>query len=315
MVSEIKTKMMSKIGYTTSMLAREFLLKNKGDRINTISAYAENFSTGRGTVQAAISFLTEHHALELESKGHLGSYIINLDYQLLWEIADLGMIMGLLPLPYSLRYEGLATGLNREFKQADFQYSIAYTRGSEKRINVLQEDKYDFVILSKFAANYYQAELQNELDLEILMDFGPGSYLSKHVIVFSDPASQQIESGMKIGLDPSSADHKILTELECQDKDVEFVELTYMKIMEHIRNKTIDAAVWNYDEISELENINFSDLQNESSLTMNKEISTAVILVNKNSRLIRRILNKTIDPAEVVKLQQAVLKRQLIPEY
>jgi hypothetical protein len=48
---------------------------------------------------------------------------------------------------------------------------------------------------------------------------------------------------------------------------------------------------------------------------MNKEISTAVILVNKNSRLIRRILNKTIDPAEVVKLQQAVLKRQLIPEY
>lgn len=311
MVSEIKSKMMSKIGFITSVLARDFFLKNKGERIDTISGYAERYSTGRGTVQAAISFLTEHKAVELESKGHLGSYIRDLDYNLLWEIADLGMIMGLLPLPYSLRYEGLATGLNQQFKKANFNYSIAYTRGAEKRLNVLKDDKYDFIVLSKFAAQKYEDQDQ----FEILCEFGPGSYLSKHVIVFSDPGTKKIESGMKVGLDSTSIDHKALTELECQNQDVEFVELTYMKIMEHIKNKTIDAAVWNYDEIKDLNNINFTDLRNENSIKKNKDISNAVILINKNSKMIKRILSKTINSEQVIKTQKKVYNHKLIPEY
>ncbi len=311
MVSEIKSKMMSKIGFITSVLARDFFLKNKGERIDTISGYAERYSTGRGTIQAAISFLTEHQAVELESKGHLGSYIRDLDYNLLWEIADLGMIMGLLPLPYSLRYEGLATGLNQQFKKADFNYSIAYTRGAEKRLNVLKDDKYDFIVLSKFAAQNYDDQDQ----FEILFEFGPGSYLSKHVIVFSDPKAEKIEAGMKVGLDSTSIDHKVLTELECQNKEVEFVELTYMKIMEHIKNKTIDAAVWNYDEIKDLDNINFTDLQHENSIAKNVEISSAVILVNKSSKMIKRILQKIIDPEAVIACQKEVYKHKLIPEY
>jgi len=311
MVSEIKSKMMSKIGFITSMLARDFFLKNKGERIDTISGYAERYNTGRGTIQSAISFLTEHQAVELESKGHLGSYILDLDYHLLWEIADLGMIMGLLPLPYSLRYEGLATGLNQEFKKADFNYSIAYTRGAEKRLNVLKDDKYDFIVLSKFAADNYDDQDQ----FEIFCEFGPGTYLSKHVIVFSDPEAKRIESGMKVGLDSTSIDHKVLTKVESQNQDVEFVELTYMKIMEHIKNKTIDAAVWNYDEIKDLDNINFTDLQNDSSIAKNKDISNAVILINKNSRMIKRILTKTIVPEEVIKTQEEVYNHKLIPEY
>lgn len=311
MVSKIKSKMMSKIGYTTSVLAKDFFLKNKGERIDTISDYAERYNTGRGTIQSAISFLNEHQAVELESKGHLGSFIVDLDYNLLWKIADLGMIMGLLPLPYSLRYEGLATGLNQEFKKTDFNYSIAYTRGAEKRLKVLNSDNYDFIVLSKFAAKNYKDRDQ----FEILLEFGPASYLSKHVIVFSDPKSKRIEDGMKIGLDSTSIDHKVLTELESQNKDVEFIELTYMKIMEHIKNKTIDAAIWNYDEIKDLENINFINLQNKSSVIKNEEISNAVILVNKNSKMIKKILMNTIDPQKVIKVQKKVYNHKLIPEY
>ncbi|MFW5687107.1 MAG: GntR family transcriptional regulator YhfZ [Halanaerobium sp.] len=311
MISEIKSEMMSKIGFITSLLARDFLLKNKGDRIDTVGSYAERYSTGRGTIQSAISFLTKHEAVKLESKGHLGSYIRDLNYQLLWEIADLGMIMGLLPLPYSLRYEGLATGLNQEFKKLNYSYSIAYTRGAEKRLNVLKDEKYDFIVLSKFAAEYYNSE--NEL--EIFCEFGPGTYLSKHVIVFSDLKTKKIKSGMKIGLDSTSIDHKVLTKLECENKDVEFIELTYMKIMEHIKNKNIDAAIWNYDEIKNLDNINYTELKNESSIKKNNDISNAVILINKNNKMIKRILSKTISPAHVIETQKAVYNHKLIPEY
>lgn len=311
MVSELKSKMMSKIGYITAMLSRDFLLKNKGDRIETISNYADKYKTGRGTVQSAISFLTEHEAVELKSKGHLGSYIINLNYQLLWKIGDLGMIIGLLPLPYSLNYEGLATGLTQQFKRANFNFSIAYTRGAVKRLNVLKDDKYDFIVLSKFAAENYNQEGK----FEILCEFDPGSYLSKHVIVYSDSKKKEIEDEMKVGIDFTSIDHKILTKLECKNKNVEFVELTYMKILDHIKNKTIDAAVWNYDEIKNLNNINYTDLKNDKSIEKNKDISTAVILVNAEKQLIKRILRKTIIPQQIIKTQKDVCNHKLIPEY
>lgn len=311
METKIKAKMMSKIGYTTSMLARNFLLKNSGDRIETISNYADKFNTGRGTIQSAISFLVEHQALKLKSRGHLGSYITDLDYQLLWKIGDLGMITGLLPLPYTLHYEGLASGLNHQFKKTKLKYSIAYTRGSIKRLDLLKDNKYDFVILSKFAAETYN----NQKDFEILYEFGPGSYLSKHIIVYSNPNINEIKDGMRIGLDSSSIDHKFLTKFECKHKDVEFVELTYLKIMEHIKNKTIDAAIWNYDEIKNLTNINYSDLKKEKSIKKNKKISNAVILIKKNNQFIKKILKNTIIPKEVKKIQNKIRSHTIIPEY
>lgn len=103
-----KNKLMSKNGRVTMLLARELLAHNEGDRIKTIGEYAGYFDTGRGTVQSALRFLQDSGAISLESKGHLGTYILMLNYKNLWEISDPGVIMGVMPLPYSKRYEGLA---------------------------------------------------------------------------------------------------------------------------------------------------------------------------------------------------------------
>lgn len=312
MVSKIKSKMMSKIGYVTARLAREFLLKNKDERIETVGNLAKKFETGRGTVQAALGFLVEHQAIKLESKGHLGTFIQYLDYKLLWEIADAGIIMGLMPLPYSPRYEGLATGLNKEFKKAQFPFSMAFTRGAKNRLNVLEKELYDFILVSRYAA---EEAIKNNNKFEIAVEFGPGSYLSRHVIVFAEPGFTRLESGMTVGIDPSSIDHKFLTALECQGLEVNLKELTYMKILEHIKSKKIDAAIWNYDEIVGYKRINYASLHQAEALAHNEKISNAVILINKDDYLIKNVLQRTIKKERVLEIQQQVFEHNLIPEY
>lgn len=312
-MNDIKSKMMSKIGYITIKLAREFLKNKKDDRIKTIKEFVEDFNTGRGTIQSALNFLQEHQAIELESRGHLGTFIVNLDYKLLWEIADIGIIMGVMPLPYSLKYEGLATGLNKAFSKADIPFSIAFMRGAKNRLKVLEEGKYDFVVLSKFAAENF---ISNHDDFEVMCNLGVSSYLSRHVVIFADEKEKQIKSGMTIGIDSNSIDHKMLTELECKGIDVEFVDFTYMQIIKKIKDKSIDAAIWNYDEIEDHESeINFHPLKQKEAIEKNEEISSAILLVRKADDLVKNIFSQFISIEGILQVQQDVCNNKIIPEY
>lgn len=107
-MNQYKKQLMSKNGTVTMLLAREMLSYYEGYRIKTIGEYSESFNMGRGTVQSATKFLQEAGAISLESRGHLETYIAKIDHKKLWSIADLGIIMGVMPLPYSKRNEGCA---------------------------------------------------------------------------------------------------------------------------------------------------------------------------------------------------------------
>lgn len=312
MLSEIKSQMLSRIGYATTKIARKLLLKNKGDKLETIRQLSEKLDVGRGTVQSALDFLKQNNVIEVESRGHLGTYLKDLNYKLLWEIADVGMIMGVMPLPYSLKYEGLATAFNKQFQELNIPFNMAFIRGARNRINVLNNQYYDFVIASRFAAK--QIVKKNE-QLKLLYDFGQNSYLSKHVIVFAEN-NNEIEDGMKIGIDKYSIDHKYLTELECEDKEVEYIELTYLQILQHIHSKRIDAAIWNYDEIvNQEEKFKFVPLQKPESVKMNNEISRAAVIINKNNEIIENILSNNIKHDDMLEIQNSVIEHEIIPEY
>lgn len=55
--------------------------------------------------------LQENGAIKLESKGHLGTFLIAKNTAILLAFAGITSIVGVMPLPYSKRYEGFATGL------------------------------------------------------------------------------------------------------------------------------------------------------------------------------------------------------------
>ena len=68
---------MSKNGLSTMTLAKEFLNCDVGDKIPTVSELNEKIGLARGTIQNSIKFLQLNGAIKLESKGHLGTYLIN----------------------------------------------------------------------------------------------------------------------------------------------------------------------------------------------------------------------------------------------
>ena len=103
---EIKSKLMQKIGIMSANLSNEFIQLDVDDRIPTVAFLSEKYETARGTVQSSLKLLQDYGAIKLESRGHLGTFITYIDYLKLLEVAGINSLVGVMPLPYSKRYEG-----------------------------------------------------------------------------------------------------------------------------------------------------------------------------------------------------------------
>lgn len=307
---DIKSQLMQKNGLVAIKLARELITMKEGDRINTIAEYSARYETARGTVQSALKLLEDYKAVKIEPRGHLGSFISFTDYEVLWDFTDFGTIMGVMPLPYSKLYEGLATGLYKESENRKFPFSLAYMRGAENRIKALNNRRYDFAVVSKLAA---QHSIKNGVGVDIAIQFGKYSYVNEHAIVFSDPFKKSIEDGMRIGVDKSSIDHYLLTLSQCKDKKVEIVDLPYNQVVQKIITSEIDAAIWNVDEIIERKiNIRYNALDNNE---FNGEDTEAVLVIDKNNYGIKNLLEQFINCNKVRDYQRKVATGEMIPNY
>ena len=306
-------KLMSKNGAVAVLLAREFISLGPSDRISTIGDYAKQYETGRGTVQAALKLLQAEGAVSLESRGHLGTFISAIDYQKLWRVAGLGTIRGVMPLPYSKRYEGMATGLYRAFEGEEWPFSLAFMRGADKRVEALAAGDYDFAVTSQLAVWY---ELAKHDNLEVLFLFSPGTYVGSHMVIFRDSTHTKIEPGMRVGLDPQSPDQFLLTKYECEGLEVEYVETFYNQILNKLQSGEIDAAVWNKDEIMEKGlNYNLGELTNPKSMDVSSPAATAVLVINKERPEIKTTLLRIIDSEMITAVQEGVLAGSIIPKY
>lgn len=309
----INKELLTKNGIAVLRLGREFISLKTGDRIEPIGNYSEKFGLGRGTIQSALRFLEEMGAVKLEPKGHLGTFIKSIDYRKLWDVAGLGSITGAMPLPYSKRYEGLATGIYKAFEKANIPFNMAYMRGGYKRLEGLEHMKYDFIIMSKLAA---EISISSGYDIEILLDFGDYSYVQDHKVLFANPGYNEITDGMKVALDKSSPDHFILTTSECEGKKVDYVELTYNQILKSLQDGKVDAAIWNIDEIIDRNiKISYCDLKSPKAINIKADDTRAVLVVKKSNWGISGILRNIISKEDVCDIQKKVLIGEILPTY
>ena len=302
-------KLLSKNGLSTMTLAKEFLFWQLGEKIATVSDLKVKVGLARGTIQNSIKFLQENGAIKLESKGHLGTFLIAKNTAILLAFAGITSIVGVMPLPYSKRYEGFATGLIEAMEnQYNLPASMAYMRGATNRIAMLLADRYDFAIISRYAANNI---MKKNDSVQIVKAFGRHSYLSEHVIVFHDAKCKAIENGMKIGIDNDSIDQKVLTEHACEGRQVEFVQVEYNQILEKIISGELDAAIWNEDEITDKHlHINYVSLPSD-----NIDDTEAVMVVNARRREMAGLLSELIDVQIVLDNQKLVLEGKITPSY
>jgi len=299
-----------KIGLTVSRMAQDLMSRVEGERIPSISEYMEQFQVSRGTVQNSLGYLKEKQAVVLASRGRLGTYIERLDYHRLQECSLTKELLGSMPLPYSRTYQGLATALYDAL--APFSVNLVYARGSEDRLQLVDSGVCQFTACSRYAA---EQAIQDRTNIEIAVDLGPGTYLSRHVLVLRDPAAKGIEPGMRVAYDRTSLDQRRITEgITRNVAGVQLVELRAHQTVNAIRNNVIDAGVWNLDEIldSGYENLHVTDLDRT---TYTDAFSSAVLVVKRGEKPLCQLLRRYIELPRVRKIQNDVRAGKRAADY
>ena len=119
-----ENKEMNKKEQAMLSIAREIVFSEAGERIPSIIEYSQKYNISVGLIQKALMSLQEEGALEIERRGVLGSYIKKINNEILMEKSVFGSLVGVMPLPYSKRYEGLATGIKNNFENYKFTYNL-----------------------------------------------------------------------------------------------------------------------------------------------------------------------------------------------
>jgi ABC-type amino acid transport substrate-binding protein len=312
MVTDLFLPLVSRQGVAVIKLANLLLTHQPGDRMQPIQQYAGEFGIGVGTVQAALAYLQDIGAVTLDSRGHLGTFVREINYPLIWSLTGQNQIVGGMPLPYSRRYEGLATGLHEAFDQAGVALNLVYTRGSLNRLRALAKGKFDFVVLSRFA---FSNAIEYGLTIEEVLDLGSESYVGQHIILLRDHDRDAIEDGARVGIDPSSIDQVLLAKEACHGKDVEFVRITYMNLMAAMQRGQIDATVWNQDDFYASSYPFKAVPLARQDLAQTRVNTEAVIAVEAGNQLVLRTLRSIIKPDLVCDIQKQVMENKLIPIY
>ena len=297
----MSNELYQKTGIVVNRLAQDFLTRKKGERIPSISEYQEKLQVSRGTIQNGLNYLKEHQAVTLMSRGHMGTFIEALDYRRLQECSFNKEILGSMPLPYSVCYQGLATALYR--LMSPYAFNLVYARGSGSRMKLLSSDVCQFSVCSLYAA---EEAVRSRGDVEIALDLGPGTYLLRHVLIFRDPEKKAIERGMRVAYDRDSLDHRHLTELMISGvADVELVDKKAHQTIHAIQAGEVDAGVWNLDDILES---GYTQL-NVVPIPITEETgkySSAAFVVARGNEEIAQLLRQAIRPETVRQIQQAV---------
>lgn len=302
--------MYQKIGIAVNRLAQDLLARQVGDRIPSISEYQEKLQISRGTIQNGLNYLKESGAVSLVCRGHLGTFIERMDYRRLQECSFNKELLGTMPLPYSMCYQGLATALYRTL--SPYSFNLLYSRGAESRLKLLTAGTCQFTVCSRYAA---EDAIRCHTDVEIAVDLGPGTYLTRHVLVFREAGKTDIESGMRLAFDPASVDHRHLTERICAGvRGVKLVEMKAHQTIRAILTGEIDAGVWNLDDILEsgYEGLNVVPIRHFTDLSA---FTSAVLVIRRGDEGMAQLLRQYVRESTVRRVQDAVRSGAIEADY
>jgi hypothetical protein len=301
------TALFSRAGSTAAAIARDLLTRSPGDRIPSVADYAGRFNVGINTVQRAVAILQSERAAGVQPRGRLGTFLVTLDRARLWRVAIGEPLVGFMPLPYSRRYEGLATGLREALEAAEIPFSVAFMSGSRPRVEAIR-GRNAFAVVSALAAR--------ELDklvgpLAVALDLGPQTYVASHATIWrrgSRPARP------RIGIDEDSVDQAVLTRAEFGD-NADYVKRRYLQLVDGVRSGDLDAAVWNVDSVVVDESLEIEPLTTSAALRAEAIATAAALVVDPENQTVLKFLRDYLRPARIRTAQDDVLAARRSPAY
>lgn len=271
-------------------LSKDILSREIENNLDTIVNYSENLELSLGTIQKALKELTDIKAIDLKKKGKYGTVIENINYKKLLEILKINYLLCVMPITYSQRYKKIMDNITSSLKIPIPLY-FSHMRGGYVRQKLIEEGVYHFGVVSKLAA---QNAIDSEFNLEIIEEFGPRTYVTKHVILKRKDCKV-----INVGKDSESNDHIFLTNFNFQkNENIKIIDIKYSEVIENLIAKKIDAAIWNYDDVLdkmihlEKHGIVIEELnENEGNLLATE----SVIVIRKGNEVIKNIFKKFFD--------------------
>src|SRR5262245_9553792 len=223
-------------------LAREFLIAPDPPwHMPTVRDLARRHRSSISSIHVAIARLRESGAIEVETPGPLGTFMIARSIGGLWREAAGGPMVVAMPLASSPQYEALATAIKQLLSQSRLDVFLIFVRGSRQRLQTVRERRSDLAVMSRFAAD----ELCGEDDA-VVATLAPGSYNSGHRVYYSgEPTDGR---PLRVIVDRLSADQQLLTSLEFGDA-AELVPAMTGQIARMLAEGQGDAAIWTVDEM------------------------------------------------------------------
>jgi hypothetical protein len=304
--------LLSKQGLVVTELARTLLAAAPGKRSGRVQEYAEQFQVSVGTVQAALEYIQASGAARLEARGRLGTYVSELNYPLLWSLALHRPIIGAMPLPYSRRFEGLATGIRSLFALQPIDLDLRFMRGAAQRLQGLASYECDWALVSRFAAETASA---HGFVVETVMLLGSETYMANHVLLLRAPNATGLQDGMRIGVDFQSTDHVYVVRAVSRGKQVDLVEIEYSHGLRLVNSGAIDATVWSQEDIPlDLDTLTVIPLDPRTDPAIAR-LGEGAIVVNQGNRAMAHVLNVVLDRDKLLRTQQEVVQQVRLPAY
>lgn len=304
----LKSAMMQKAGIVTQQLAQDLIGMELGDRMPTVEELSSRYEVARGTVQQAIARLREYGALVLEAHGHLGTNISSINYSKLMEICSAETLVGVMPLPYSKRYEGLASGIYSTLNDnTGVSVNLAFMGGSDRRLQSLMSGRYNFAVMSYGSAHHY---LEQGHEIEISHTLAAHTYVNAHMLILRSDFKGEPR---RIGVDSSSFDQMSMTTEYFGNRQIELVPHNYSHIIDNIKNRTIDATIWSLEEaILGDSELCYHPIAGADTIEQNTKAS---IVVRRDDIITKNFLKRFFHADRVQEIQLAVQKSEKLPNY
>lgn len=301
----MRQRFIKKEGVAQSSLARYLLGEKCGNRLKTIDELASECAFSVGLIQAALKTLEGAGAITIERRGRNGSFLVNRDNKALLGFADIGNVVCAMPLPYTRLYEGLASGLKAQFEGIPFYY--AHMRGSDVRVECLLNGVYDLAVVSRLAAQSYL----NDGALTASLELGLHTYVGEHQLICRRDGKQGIR---RVGLDPRSADQRIMTDIYFAGQQIELLDVSYQECLSRIAKGDIDAVIWNVGNDADLQTYGL-EAQPLNGDPRYLQASEAVVLTRSDDIPIQQLLRTVVNKDRLREHQLRVLNGELEPSY
>lgn len=305
-------------------IARGMLGTEIEQRIPTIKEYTETFDCSRGVVQNALESLQQSGAIVLSKRGKNGTFLAEKNEEVLFQNAGLQFITGSMPAPLSIHLAGLATAICQAMNRCRAPFTFAFVQGAKNRVNALLREVYDFVVVTRSAA---QEHIKEHQELEIAFSLQGCEYSYPNTLYINKPGLLELSDGMTIAADPSSTDQWELTKLVTKGKNIRILEMPYISCNHAFLSGAVDSVIMQGELGSTQPNLNTLFYTGDGRISSadisaipiaeerSAELMQPVILINKKNYGIGGILKNYLLGELVAHIQKMVIDYKMAPQF